>query len=129
MKRNQVLGGYQALYGAVATVQHLYLLFACDGCTTQTAVILGGMMLFSVLVLAAGVLQLTQRTGWWWAVCFVQAVQIGSLDLNGLYLRLRCGISYNLKMEGGVVAWSIELLDTTSEWRGGPCLPKPRGLT
>ena len=51
---------------------------------------------FTLFVFMAGLRHLQQRKGRWYTSLAAQLLQVGSLEVAGFYLRLRCGASINV---------------------------------
>ena len=115
---------YQLGYGLIGVLYNAYLLLLALNANQGLQVVLGicFFMAFSGGVFFAG---LARHERWKGSLLFsllVQAVQVGSISLSDLHLHLRCGTSFNVKYEQGLVTWDLDVTDIASAlaWKMTP---------
>ena len=96
MSQTKYLAYYQLVYGLVGVLYSASLVaFNLDE-GAQIFLVTLLWLGFDLFVFWAGLRHQQQRKGWWYTSLAAQLLQVGSLEVAGFYLRLRCGASLNV---------------------------------
>jgi hypothetical protein len=96
MPLTKYLAYYQLFYGVVGVLYMATVVADNLDEGAQIFLITLVWFAFTLFVFLAGLRHLQQRRGWWYTSLAAQLLQVGSLEVAGLYLRLRCGASLNV---------------------------------
>ena len=96
MPQTKYLAYYQLVYGFLGSLYSATVVVDNLPQGAQIFLITLLWLGFDLFVFWAGWRQLRQRRAWWHTSLAAQLLQVGSLEVAGFYLRLRCGASLNI---------------------------------
>jgi hypothetical protein len=96
MPQTKYLAYYQLIYGFLGVLYSTVVV--ADNLEKGAQIFLITLLWlgFDLFVFVAGLRHHQQRRGWWYTSLAAQLLQVGSLEVAGLFLRLRCGASLNV---------------------------------